>query len=216
MRNIDVWYARLDVASIRDQLGARLVRQADEALAVERCQRADERQHSRTQQAVSQRRRRAPDRRQSSAGHPDRGRSARRGAGTPRGRRAAHDRHVPPYAPARPAPASSRATATCTLHARSSASAASAPEPGSCFSSAATRAIRCSSSSRKRRPRCSSRSSARASIAQHGQRVVEGQRMMQAAPDILLGWERVDTIDGRRATSTSASSGTRRGRRRSS
>ena len=28
------------------------------------------------------------------------------------------------------------------------------------------------------------------------QRVVEGQRMMQAAPDILLGWERIVTIDG--------------------
>jgi hypothetical protein len=32
--------------------------------------------------------------------------------------------------------------------------------------------------------------------AQHGQRVVEGQRMMQAAPDIMLGWERILTIDG--------------------
>jgi hypothetical protein len=32
--------------------------------------------------------------------------------------------------------------------------------------------------------------------AQHGQRVVEGQRMMQAAPDILLGWERTPAIDG--------------------
>ena len=32
--------------------------------------------------------------------------------------------------------------------------------------------------------------------AQHGQRVVEGQRMMQAAADIMLGWERVVTIDG--------------------
>jgi uncharacterized protein (DUF2252 family) len=31
---------------------------------------------------------------------------------------------------------------------------------------------------------------------QHGQRVVEGQRMMQAAPDVLLGWERIITIDG--------------------
>ena len=31
---------------------------------------------------------------------------------------------------------------------------------------------------------------------QHGQRVVEGQRMMQAAPDIMLGWERIVTIDG--------------------
>ena len=34
--------------------------------------------------------------------------------------------------------------------------------------------------------------------SQHGQRVVEGQRMMQAAPDILLGWERIVTIDGER------------------
>ena len=32
--------------------------------------------------------------------------------------------------------------------------------------------------------------------AQHGQRVVEGQRMMQAAADIMLGWERIVTIDG--------------------
>ena len=32
--------------------------------------------------------------------------------------------------------------------------------------------------------------------AEHGQRVVEGQRMMQAAPDIMLGWERIETIDG--------------------
>jgi uncharacterized protein (DUF2252 family) len=32
--------------------------------------------------------------------------------------------------------------------------------------------------------------------AQHGQRVVEGQRMMQAAADVLLGWERIVAIDG--------------------
>ena len=35
-------------------------------------------------------------------------------------------------------------------------------------------------------------------FAQHGQRVVEGQRMMQSAPDILLGWERIVTIDGQK------------------
>ncbi len=34
--------------------------------------------------------------------------------------------------------------------------------------------------------------------SQHGQRVVEGQRMMQAAPDIMLGWERIVTIDGQK------------------
>jgi hypothetical protein len=33
-------------------------------------------------------------------------------------------------------------------------------------------------------------------FTQHGQRVVEGQRMMQAAADIMLGWERIVTIDG--------------------
>lgn len=31
----------------------------------------------------------------------------------------------------------------------------------------------------------------------HGQRVVEGQRLMQAASDIFLGWERVEGVDGR-------------------
>ena len=36
----------------------------------------------------------------------------------------------------------------------------------------------------------------RSEFDQHGQRVVEGQRMMQAAADILLGWERIITIDG--------------------
>ncbi len=33
-------------------------------------------------------------------------------------------------------------------------------------------------------------------FAQHGQRVVEGQRMMQASTDILLGWERALGEDG--------------------
>src|SRR3954454_16743002 len=33
-------------------------------------------------------------------------------------------------------------------------------------------------------------------FSQHGERIVVGQRMMQAAPDILLGWERTQTIDG--------------------
>ncbi len=33
--------------------------------------------------------------------------------------------------------------------------------------------------------------------ANHAQRVVEGQRLMQASSDILLGWERLDGVDGR-------------------
>ena len=34
-------------------------------------------------------------------------------------------------------------------------------------------------------------------FANHGHRVVEGQRLMQASSDILLGWERVQGVDGR-------------------
>jgi uncharacterized protein (DUF2252 family) len=32
--------------------------------------------------------------------------------------------------------------------------------------------------------------------AQHGERIVAGQRKMQAAADVMLGWERIETIDG--------------------
>ena len=33
-------------------------------------------------------------------------------------------------------------------------------------------------------------------FANHGQRVVEGQRLTQAASDIMLGWIRTDGLDG--------------------
>ena len=36
----------------------------------------------------------------------------------------------------------------------------------------------------------------RGRFEQHGQRIVVGQGMMQAAADIMLGWERVEAIDG--------------------
>jgi uncharacterized protein (DUF2252 family) len=36
----------------------------------------------------------------------------------------------------------------------------------------------------------------RSTYEQHGQRIVEGQRMMQATADIMLGWERIAAIDG--------------------
>ena len=35
-------------------------------------------------------------------------------------------------------------------------------------------------------------------FSQHGRRVVEGQRLMQAASDIMLGWMSADGPDGRR------------------
>lgn len=36
----------------------------------------------------------------------------------------------------------------------------------------------------------------KSAFANHGQRVVEGQRLMQAASDIMLGWDRIDWTDG--------------------
>ena len=77
MRNIDVWHARLDVASIRDQLAR--FRQADEAAPVHGGRRAYERQHESAHQAVSYGRRGAPYRRRPAPRHPDRGRHAGRG-----------------------------------------------------------------------------------------------------------------------------------------
>ncbi len=37
----------------------------------------------------------------------------------------------------------------------------------------------------------------KSAYSNHGQRVVEGQRLMQATSDIFLGWQRVDGVDGR-------------------
>jgi uncharacterized protein (DUF2252 family) len=39
----------------------------------------------------------------------------------------------------------------------------------------------------------------------HGKRVVEGQRLLQAAPDIFLGWGRMKSRLARPSTTTSAS-----------
>ena len=48
--------------------------------------------------------------------------------------------------------------------------------------------------------------------ANHGQRIVEGQRLMQASSDIFLGWIRIEhgLDEAARATSTFASCGTGR------
>jgi pantothenate kinase-related protein Tda10 len=48
--------------------------------------------------------------------------------------------------------------------------------------------------------------------ANHGQRVVEGQRLMQAASDIMLGWTASAAPVASSGTSTCASSGTTRAR----
>ena len=77
--------------------------------------------------------------------------------------------------------------------ARSSASAASAPGRSSCCSRAATRTIRCSCRSRRRPARCWRHHLPKSRYQHHGERVVQGQRMMQAASDIYLGWTKGGT-----------------------
>ena len=62
-----------------------------------------------------------------------------------------------------------------------------------CFVSSsrvATRTIRSSSRPRRRPRRSSSRTSAQRVTTNHGERVVVGQQLMQATPDIFLGWTR--------------------------
>ena len=54
----------------------------------------------------------------------------------------------------------------------------------------------CSCSRRKRRPPCWNAFVGRSAFSHHGQRVVAGQQLMQAATDIFLGWLRVKGIDG--------------------
>ena len=75
-----------------------------------------------------------------------------------------------------------------TRPARSWVSAASAPARSSCCCRAATSRTRCSCRSRRRRRRCWRITCRRAAIAKPGERVVQGQRLMQAASDIFLGW----------------------------
>ena len=57
-------------------------------------------------------------------------------------------------------------------------------------------AIRSSCRRRKRRSLCWSASCGSESVTSHGERVVVGQRLMQAASDIFLGWQDVEGYDG--------------------
>ena len=87
-------------------------------------------------------------------------------------------------------------TSSSIWPARWSGWAAWAPGAGWRCSWAATTATRCFSRSKRRRPRWASRSSGPSEYAQHGQRVVEGQRLMQGASDIFLGWDAFKGDDG--------------------
>ena len=201
MGGLQAWYEHLEAGEL-----LRLVRQE---VAVKRVSKREARAHedmvakarSRDSTRVLARarrhhRRRTPDRRRPADHRPDRGpRPARHRRGrTPR---------PPSRSCSRPTGARSaisttrwRSTATCTRPGRSSASAASAPAATSCCSSAATTATRSSSRSRRREPSVLERFLGPSTYPNHGQRVVVGQRLMQAATDIFLGWQRITGLDG--------------------
>ena len=198
MRNLDIWYSRIDV----DDLVARVKQEATakDSKAEKRLEANVAKGRTKDSMKAFSKLTTIVDGEPRITGDPpsdraDRGRRRRSGDRL---------RRVPPHAsfarigarwPATAASCSS-ATATSTPPARSSASAASARAPGSASCSAATTTIRCSSSSRRRSRPCSSRSSASSEFANSGQRVVEGQRLTQAASDIMLGWIKIEGVDG--------------------
>ena len=78
-------------------------------------------------------------------------------------------------------------TASWTWHARSSASAASAPAPGCSCSSAATARM---AQAKEAQPSVLEPYLGSSEFANHGERVVQGQRISHAASDTFLGWQR--------------------------
>ena len=109
---------------------------------------------------------------------------------------------------------SSPTTGSSTSPARWSASAASARAAGSAAARPRRRgpAVPPSQGSRGVGARAVPRP---ANVSNHGERVVHGQRLMQAASDIFLGWDRDAGSTVASTTSTSANSGTESCRRTS-
>ena len=192
MRLLDIWYDRTtadDIEASLAQLAKATRAKGAAAKAGAGSSRGPLREGSRQGpdegEWPAHRRRRRPvaDRRRPARRHPrrDPGRGSRRST-----RRSATTGRPWP----RTGASSSSAIDSSTSRSRSSGSAASAPGASSSCSRDATRAIRCSSR-RRRRPRpCLTPYLTSSSHANHGERVVVGQRLMQATPDIFLGWTR--------------------------
>ena len=192
---LDAWYERLDADELTARFGTRLdadgqelfdrtfdkARRKTSARAVRKLTEMVDGQASVHQRAA------AAD----ADPRAVRNRSARAGAACPRA-----VRPVPRRACTPTAGIWCGRTPSPTWPARWSASAASAPGRGWCCWSPATVGTRSSCRPRRRRRRCSSRSSGRSEYDTHGERVVRGQRMMQAATDIFLSWQRSPSLDG--------------------
>ena len=132
MRNIDVWYTRLDVAAILKQLGASASRKQMKRFETNVAKVHTKDSMRALAKLCRDRRRRAPDRRQPSPRHADRGRTPKCRAGPPGGRRATHDSHIQTHAAARPAqPARELSVRACRSEGRRGRQRGY-PLPGSC------------------------------------------------------------------------------------
>ena len=194
-KRLDVWYARLDVDEVEQLIGDQIEGTPSEAVREERGQGAGQGQHEGVQQAGSQ-----------VDGRP-------RLVSDPPLVVPVHELLL-----VRSTDSSRRGCARCSSSYRRSLQgdhrhllegfqfveaarkvvgwAASAPGRGSCSFWGTATTTRCSC--RPRRPQASVLEPflGRSKHANHGQRVVEGQRLMQSTSDVLLGWARTDGVDG--------------------
>ena len=95
-----------------------------------------------------------------------------------------------------PTSSRSKSSRTCTPRARWWGWAAWARVHGSCCSWVAMTTTRLFLQAKEAQASVLERFVGRSEFSHHGRRVVEGQRLMQAASDIFLGWQRVVDLDG--------------------
>ena len=211
MSNLDIWYAHADIDQLRAQFNRQLKARQRKLVAKGAGQGPHPGQHAGTGQADHDGGRPGADHQRPAAAGADRGpgiRPAQRSR-VRVARSTEHDRQVPAHTRDRPAAPARAVSSSCTWPARSSASAASGRGAGSRCCSGATALTRCSSRSRRPRTSVLSRFLGASEYTNQGQRVVAGQRLMQASSDIFLGWQRVRRAStASSATSTSASCAT--------
>ena len=197
MSPLDVWYERLDVADASSSMAPDAeIEEGPEGSSPSR--RASASASTCSRRSAGEVGGAAAPRRPAAGALPRR-RTKERRVGRPRGDGGLSTSPCPTSAAC-----CSTATAWRTSRSRSSASAASA-RAASSGSSSPRRTIRCSCSSRRRCRSVLEPYAGKSVYENQGQRVVAGQRLMQSASDIFLGW-----THGRReaAISTCASCAT--------
>ncbi len=188
MRNLDVWYTRFEIE--RADASAPVAGRREDAQATRqgRRQGIDARQRAGVLQALAGGRRRAAHRLRPAADRPPRRLSGDQGTRSRQGRSGAPPARVPPHAPARTPDAAGAVPARRSGAQGGRASAVSERVPGSRCCSAETDRIRSSCRSKRRSPSVMEEFAGASEYRNSGERVVAGQRIMQASSDIFLGW----------------------------